>query len=100
MGSTIPSPNNKLVLMSGVNGYIASKTAEAFLEAGFNVRGTSRFIKSTHALAAALFPYVDAGRFSVVEVPDITTPGAFDDAVKGRNLFHLSLPDSHFQMSA
>lgn len=71
MGSIFPDSNTKLVLITGVTGYIASRTAEAFLQAGFNVRGTSRSVKSSQPLQAALSAYVEAGRFEVVEVPDI-----------------------------
>jgi nucleoside-diphosphate-sugar epimerase len=70
-----------LVLVTGANGYIAAKTVEAFLEAGYSVRGTVRRLSSGDEVAAALPQY--ASQLSFVEVPDITVPHAFDEAVKG-----------------
>ena len=74
------------VLISGINGYIASRTAETFLEAGYSVRGTVLSLSSAKGLQDVLKNYVEAGKLSVVEVPDITMSHAFDDAVKGNSL--------------
>jgi nucleoside-diphosphate-sugar epimerase len=79
------------VLISGVNGYIASRTAQTLLEAGYSVRGTVRSLSSAKGLQDVLKDYVEAGKLSVVEVPDITRSGAFDEAVKGIALFHLRM---------
>lgn len=77
-----------LVLISGINGYIAAVTAKQFLEAGFSVRGTVRKASSAQSLIdGPLKDYAQAGKFEVVEVPDITVDGAFDEAVKGMNTF-------------
>ncbi len=73
-----------LILISGVNGYIASRTAQHFLDSGFSVRGTVRQRSSAKSLLEDAFrDYAEAGKFEVVEVPDITVEGAFDEAVKG-----------------
>jgi len=73
-----------LILISGVNGYIAAQSAKHFLDAGFSVRGTVRRLSSAKPLLEdALKSYADAGTFTVVEVPDITAAGAFDEAVQG-----------------
>src|SRR3569833_2593594 len=69
------------VLISGANGYIAGRTVEAFLQAGYHVRGTVRSLKSAKSLQSVLSRYSE--RLEKVEVPDITATGAFDDAVKG-----------------
>ena len=74
-----------IVLISGINGYIASRTAETFLEAGYSVRGTVRSLSSAKGLQDVLKDYVKVGKLSVVEVPDITKSGAFDEAVKGNS---------------
>ncbi|KAK3390061.1 hypothetical protein B0H63DRAFT_464720 [Podospora didyma] len=82
-----------LVLVTGANGYIAARTVEAFLKAGYSVRGTVRSKSSSGAndLVTALSSY--SSNFSLVEVPDITTPGAFDNAVKGVDaIAHLAAP--------
>jgi len=72
-----------LILVTGVNGYIAAVATKHFLDAGHSVRGTVRKLGSAESLFEALKDYVDAGKFTVVEVPDITADGAFDEAVKG-----------------
>lgn len=75
--------SRELVLVTGANGFIAARAIEAFLLAGYDVRGTVRSDKSGVAIQEVLKEYVDSGRFSVVIVPDITQAGAFDTAVKG-----------------
>lgn len=90
--------HSPLVLISGVNGYIAAQTAKAFLDAGFRVRGTSRSIKSSEPLLnGPLKSYADDGRFEVVVVEDITADGAFDKAVQGSQVIaHMASPVSQF----
>ena len=79
-----PSNERKWVLISGVNGYIAAWTAKTFLDAGYNVRGTTCSAHSSRALLdGPLSTYAASGRFEVVQVLEITLPGAFDDVVKG-----------------
>ncbi|CZR61343.1 related to V.vinifera dihydroflavonol 4-reductase [Phialocephala subalpina] len=94
---SLPTPKNQTVLISGVNGYIASVTAKAFLEAGYSVRGTSRSKTSSEGLLKALHDYVEAGRLEIVELPDITVDGAFDKSVKGVHaIAHMASPVSFF----
>lgn len=79
---SIPANNGKVVLITGINGYIGSKIGLDALSRGYSIRGTSRSTVSTHALLAGPFgPYAD--RVEIFEVPDITAPKAFDTAVKG-----------------
>jgi GDP-D-mannose dehydratase len=80
---TLPTSRNQLVLISGVNGYIAAQTAKFFLDAGYSVRGTVRSKNSAKGLVHVLQSYVEACRFEIVEVGDITLAGAFDKAVDG-----------------
>lgn len=85
--------NKGLVLVTGANGFIAARTVEAFLDAGYSVRGTVRSIASSKALLDALKHYGD--RFSLSEVPEITAAGAFDEAIKGvAYVAHLAAPVS------
>ncbi len=72
-----------LILVTGANGFIAARTVEAFLKADYDVRGTIRSIRSGIAIKEALAEYVKSGRLELVVVPDITTEGAFEEAVKG-----------------
>jgi nucleoside-diphosphate-sugar epimerase len=72
---------NRLVLVTGVNGFIAARTVEAFLKAGYAVRGTARSRSSANGLLESLPEYAD--KIEIVELPDITVDGAFDKAVEG-----------------
>ncbi|KAK0634043.1 hypothetical protein B0T14DRAFT_534041 [Immersiella caudata] len=88
---------NRLVLITGVNGYIAAHTAAVFLQAGYAVRGTvrARTPALLSTLTKTLSPFHDGTRFEVVEVPDISTPNAFDRAVDGVHaIAHLASPVS------
>lgn len=80
--TSLPKSNGKTILVTGINGYIASATVLRILEAGYNVCGTSRRKSSVkHLLEGGLKPYAE--RITIYEVPDMTVPGAFDEAVKG-----------------
>lgn len=82
-----------IVLITGANGYIAARTVESFLQAGYTVRGTVRSVASSAGLVAALSQY--GSRLSIVAVPDITAPHAFDSAVRGVDaIAHLAAPVS------
>lgn len=88
LNTSSPSPSLKmakdLVLITGVNGYIAAVAAKHFLDHGHSVRGTVRKAASAQAMIdGPLKDYAASGKFTIVEVPDITTEGAFDEAVKG-----------------
>jgi len=67
---TLPTSTGELVLITGVNGYIASRTVEAFLSDGYHVRGTVRNKASAAGLLEALKPFVEAGRLEIAEVKD------------------------------
>ena len=89
------SPSNgKTLLVTGINGYIASSLGELILSKGYNLRGTSRSLHSTDPLVnGALAAY--SARIEILEVPDMTIPGAFDKAVKGvHGIFHTASPIS------
>lgn len=74
----------RIVLITGLNGYIATHTAAAFLRAGFAVRGTvrNRTPALVQTLERTLKPYHKGDRFEVVEVSDIGVNGAFDRVVE------------------
>ncbi|KAK4102359.1 NAD(P)-binding protein [Parathielavia hyrcaniae] len=85
-----------LVLITGINGYIAAHTAATFLRAGYAVRGTVRKkTPNVDSLVRALNQYHDGNRLELVEVPDISVDGAFDGAVQGvQAIAHLASPVS------
>ncbi|VUC27433.1 unnamed protein product [Clonostachys rosea] len=71
-------PANGLILITGVNGFVASVLAQVCLDQGYHVRGTVRSVAKHQPLLSAFGP-----KFSLVEVPDIFADNAFDEAVKG-----------------
>ena len=81
-----------LVLITGINGYIASTAAKYFLDSGFTVRGTARNRSSSLELLDEVFgESIRNGRLEIVEVRDMTEPNAFDQAVEGvRVVAHLA----------
>ncbi|KAI0634955.1 NAD-P-binding protein [Trametes polyzona] len=83
------SARSELVLISGLNGFIATDIAFAFLEAGYRVRGTVRSqAKADIWLKLPAFaPYIASGQIHIAFVPDIVKPGAFDDALDGVDYF-------------
>lgn len=74
---------DKIVLVTGINGYIGSHIGNQFLVAGFKVRGTVRTIERGANVKRCLEEKHGKGRVEIVEVKDITVEGAFDEAVKG-----------------
>ena len=76
-------PKDSLVLVTGVNGYIGSHIADQLLEAGYRVRGTTRSVEKVKGLSALWEKNHGPGKFEVIVVPDMSTAGAFDEAVKG-----------------
>jgi len=71
---TLPTSTGETVLITGVNGYIASRTAEAFLNEGYHVRGTLRNKASGAGLLEVLKPFLKAGRLELMEVKDSQCP--------------------------
>ncbi|OCF75587.1 hypothetical protein I204_04444 [Kwoniella mangroviensis CBS 8886] len=74
-------PPGSLILVTGASGFIASHVAKAFLDEGYNVRGTVRSASKGDYLVI-LFKNTK-GKFEYVIVGDIAKEGAFDEAVKG-----------------
>jgi len=90
------APNAQLVLVSGITGFVAAEVALAFLREGFNVRGTARDQQKAEAFLEFYPEHRNSGRLQIAIVPDIIAPGAFDDAVKGVDIFvHTASPIPH-----
>jgi nucleoside-diphosphate-sugar epimerase len=84
-----------LVLITGANGFIGARTVEAFLRAGYSVRGTTRSSSSSRITLDAFPEHALSGQLTTVIVPDITTPGAFDEVVKGVTaIAHIASPNT------
>ncbi|OTA90223.1 hypothetical protein M434DRAFT_371671 [Hypoxylon sp. CO27-5] len=81
------------VLITGLNGYLAGRVAEAALKAGYSVRGTVRNLAAGAEVQKALLALGYGGGAEVVQVPDMTKPGAFDEAAIGCSaIIHLASP--------
>ncbi|KAH9855623.1 NAD-P-binding protein [Lenzites betulinus] len=83
------STSSELVLISGLNGFIATDIALAFLQAGYRVRGTvrSQAKAETWLKLPAFATFISNGQLETAIVPDIVRPGAFDDALKDVDYF-------------
>jgi len=80
---TTTIPKGSTVLVTGINGYIASHVADQLLLAGYKVRGTVRSISKGEAVKAALEARHPGANIPIVAVADMAQAGAFDEAVKG-----------------
>ncbi|KAL8968889.1 MAG: hypothetical protein Q9197_004631 [Variospora fuerteventurae] len=79
---------------SDISNSIASQIGYDLLKQGYRVRGTTRSVESADALLKGAYsPH--AHRVEIVQVPDITSEGAFDEAVKGTTaIIHTASPIS------
>ncbi|MCJ1267695.1 hypothetical protein MMC22_007581 [Lobaria immixta] len=79
---SLPPSNGKIVLVSGINGYIASSIGLDLLKKGYTLRGTLR--NQNHADALVNGAYNTwRDRVQMVIVSNMIADGAFDEAVKG-----------------
>jgi len=76
------SSSSKTILITGINGYIASVTALHLLRKGYAVIGTCRSRARVEGMIRGAYKEF-SDRITLVEVTDMTVPGAFDEAVKG-----------------
>ena len=76
-------PKGSTVLLTGVNGFIASNIADQFLKFGYKVRGTTRSLKKNAWISSLFNKKYGPGNFELVAVPDMAAQGAFVPAVKG-----------------
>ncbi|KJZ74902.1 hypothetical protein HIM_05633 [Hirsutella minnesotensis 3608] len=82
-----------LVLLTGATGMIGFKTLAVLLEAGYQVRAAVRNQAGFDKISALkpIAPY--ASQLDSIIVPDITSPGAYDTAVKGvKYIVHVASP--------
>ncbi|EIM82969.1 NAD-P-binding protein [Stereum hirsutum FP-91666 SS1] len=81
MSSAIPE--GSIVLVTGVNGYIGSHTADQLLSFGYKVRGTVRDASRCQWVQKFFDEKYGKGRLELVLVSQTSADGAFDEAVKG-----------------
>ena len=86
-------PLGSLVVVTGANGYIASNVVDQLLLAGYRVRGCVRSIDRAKWLQPLFDGKYGAGKFELVEVPDMGKEGAYDEAMVGAaGLCHVATP--------
>ena len=76
-------PEDSLILVTGVTGFIGSHIANELLKRGYRVRGTARDAEKARWINELFEGNFGKGRFETVIVSDMSTPGAYDEAVKG-----------------
>lgn len=78
------------VLITGASGFVASHVVNAFLSRGYKVRGT---VRSEEAANKVMSHSRYSNQLSMVIVPDMAAPNAFDEAVKGvSGVIHTASP--------
>ncbi|KFX91461.1 hypothetical protein V490_05890 [Pseudogymnoascus sp. VKM F-3557] len=82
-----------LVLVTGGTGMIGFRVLVQLLEAGYQVRAAVRNVAGFEKIKALKPAAPYASQLSHIIVPDITAPGAYDDAVNGvKYVVHLASP--------
>ncbi|VUC28817.1 unnamed protein product [Clonostachys rosea] len=80
-------PKGSLVLVTGANGFVGSHVADQFLHYGYKVRATVRD-PVKHAWYVDFFEKkYGKDRFELVKAEDMSKDGAFDEAIKGVQIF-------------
>ncbi|KAJ5808861.1 aldehyde reductase II [Penicillium riverlandense] len=75
-------PTGGLVLITGVNGFLASHLALQLIQRGYAVRGTVRSPDSASWITEAIMARYPAGKFQALVVPSLSAPGVMDDLIK------------------
>ncbi len=78
------------MLVTGVNGFIASNIADKFLRFGYKVRGTTRNPEKNAWVTNLFDRKYGPGNFELVAVPDTEAESAYDQVMKG--IFILTKP--------
>lgn len=77
-------PPGSRILITGVNGYVASHIAKQLLSRGYKVRGTVRDLQRSSWLVKDTFKtYAGNGDFELVTIEDFTEENVYDSAIKG-----------------
>ena len=84
MSSRSPAiPRDSVVLVTGVNGFVASHIGDHILANGYRVRGTVRDKSKGEMMSEVYEKRHGDGRFEFAEVPDLGMDHAFDNAIDG-----------------
>ncbi|PSN66712.1 dihydroflavonol-4-reductase [Corynespora cassiicola Philippines] len=81
------------VLVTGINGLLGSHVADQLLARGYKVRGAVRGVGKNAWVRDYFVARHPGAGIELVDVPDITAPGCYDEAVKGvQGIVHLASP--------
>lgn len=84
-------PPGGLVLVTGVNGFIASHIASNLLKLGYAVRGSLRSLERGAWIKEFFDSRHPKGKFETVLVPDGNAEGAWNDAIAGvQGIVHVA----------
>ncbi|KAI8628125.1 NAD(P)-binding protein [Xylariaceae sp. FL1651] len=75
-------PKGSLVLVTGVTGTIGAAVADRVLQAGYKIRAPIRNAEKGQLITELFHKRYGTEAFSTVMIPDMTTPGVFDEAMK------------------
>lgn len=84
-------PKGSTVLITGVNGFIASNVADQFLKFGYKVRGTTRDVQKNAWIVNLFDRKYGPGKMELVSLPDVEADGAYDEVVKGIDRYYYLL---------
>ena len=76
-------PKGSRILVTGINGYIASHVGDQLMSQGYTVRGTARDQSKADSIGKTLKERNPSASFEPYVLSDVTAPGAFDAAVAG-----------------
>jgi nucleoside-diphosphate-sugar epimerase len=78
------------VFVTGANGLIGSHIVDQLLMLGYNVRGAVRDVVKAQWLKEYFDRKYGDAKFEMVEVPDITVEGCYDNLLQGKAAFDYS----------
>lgn len=81
--TTVILPKGSRVLVTGVNGFIASHIADQLLQDDYLVLGSVRSKAKGEPLLGYFKDKYGEGKFEIVIVADLAWQGAFDEALRG-----------------
>jgi nucleoside-diphosphate-sugar epimerase len=85
----------ELILLTGGSGHVGFRVLQLALEAGYNVRVAVRNLEKAATLgnSAQLKSKNATSSLNFITVPDLTVPGAYDEAAKGvKYIIHIASP--------